>query len=264
VGFNAAVSSGFVLRQPRTAPTGVSILGVADTVADAVNNAVAPGEYISIYGVGLGPPTGALSQLGANGAVSSFLGGTRVSFDGVSAPLIYVAENQINLLVPYEVAGSPQTNMTITTTAGTSQTLPLQVVATQPNIFVIFNSDGTLNSSTNPASVGETVSILVSGAGALRPGLPDGTIAASPAPVPAATVQVDLSFVIFEGFSSTVGSLSFTPAYAGGIPGAVIDLLRVDLPVPEQLVMAGPPPFGVAVTVGNATSQTLPFFVTSN
>ncbi len=262
VAFNALVSTGFVLRQPRATPTGVSILGVADAAAYAVNNAVAPGEFVSIYGTGLGPAAGASMQLDASGLVATSLGGTRVSFGGVFAPLIYASENQINLLVPYEVAGSAQVKMTIATGAGSSQTLPLQVVAAQPNIFAVLNSDGSLNSPSRPASPGDTVSILASGAGALTPGLPDGTIAPSPPAAPAASVQVDFSFFIFEGFGAGIGSLAATPARASGIPGVVIDLLRVDVPVPAQLVMDGPPPFGVAVAVGNSTSPTLPFYVT--
>ena len=182
VAFNALVSTGFVLRQPRATPTGVSILGVADAAAYAVNNAVAPGEFVSIYGTGLGPAAGASMQLDASGLVATSLGGTRVSFGGVFAPLIYASENQINLLVPYEVVGSAQVKMTIATGAGSSQTLPLQVVAAQPNIFAVLNSDGSLNSPSRPASPGDTVSILVSGAGALTPSLRDGTIAPSPPP----------------------------------------------------------------------------------
>jgi uncharacterized protein (TIGR03437 family) len=267
VAFNAAVSTGFVLRQPRAAPTGVSILGVADSAANEVNDMVAPGEFISIYGNGLGPAVGVGMQIDSNGRVASSLGGTQVSFDGVLAPLFYAAENQINVLVPYEVAGSTQVNMTITTGAGSSQTLPLQVAAAQPNIMAALNSDGSRNSSSNPASPGDTVTFLVSGAGALNPQLADGTIAASTAPAPAARIQVNFFFTLFSFCLADcppnigIGTLAATPAYAGGIPGMVIDILRVDVPVPSNLAMAGPPPFGVAIGVGNSTSPTLPFYL---
>jgi uncharacterized protein (TIGR03437 family) len=265
--FNAKIGTGFVLRQPRAAPTGVSILGVADSAANAANDVVAPGEFISIYGNGLGPAVGVGMQIDSNGRVASSLGGTQVSFGGVLAPLFYAAENQINVLVPYEVAGSTQVNMTISTGAGSSQILPLQVAAAQPNIMAVLNSDGSVNSSSNPASTGDTVTILVSGAGALNPNLPDGTIAESPAPAPAARIQVDFFFTLFAFClvdcppNIGIGTLTATPAYAGGIPGAVIDILRVDVPVPANLYMAGPPPFGVAVGVGNSTSPTLQFYL---
>jgi uncharacterized protein (TIGR03437 family) len=189
---------------------------------------------------------------------------TQVSIGGVLAPLIYVSENQINVLVPYEAAatiplqGSGQVNMTITSAAGTSQTLTLQVIQTQPNIFAVLNSDGSVNSASNLSAPGDTVSILVSGAGALNPTLPDGTIGGSPAPAPALKVQADFSFTIFEGFSAGVATDTVTPTYAGGIPGAVIDLLRVAAQVPD-LTMMGPPPFGVAASVGGSVSPSVLF-----
>src|ERR1019366_8474013 len=39
------VPNGFVLRLPRGTPTGVSILGMADSAVNAVTGRVAPGEY---------------------------------------------------------------------------------------------------------------------------------------------------------------------------------------------------------------------------
>jgi uncharacterized protein (TIGR03437 family) len=267
VGFSAPISTGFALRLPRATPTGVSILGVADSAVNAVTNTVAPGEYVSIYGTGLGPAAG-VGQIDANGVVSSSLGGTQVSIGGVLVPLIYASTNQLNVLVPYETAatipieGSGQVNMTITSAAGTSQTLPLQVIQAQPNIFVVLNSDGSVNSASNPAAVGATVSILVSGAGALNPTLPDGMIAGSPAPAPALKVQADFTFEIFEGFGAGVGVDTVAPSYAGSIPGMVMDMLEVKAPVPN-LNMQGPPPFGVAVVVGDSTSPEFPFYVAS-
>ena len=192
--------------------------------------------------------------------VSSSLGRTQVSIGGVLAPLIYASTNQINVLVPYEASG--QVNMTITSAAGSSETLPLLVVQTQPNIFVVLNSDGSVNSTLNPAAVGETVSILVSGAGASMPTSPDGTIAGSPAPAPALKVQANFYFTIFEGFGAGVGTDTVTPTYAGSIPGMVIDMLWVDAQAPNLNIM-GPPPFGVAVVVGDSTLPEFPFYAAS-
>jgi uncharacterized protein (TIGR03437 family) len=228
-------SGGFVLRQPRATPTGVSVLGVADSAANSATKTVAPGEYVSIYGTGLGPRAGVGMQLDASGRVASSLGGTQVSIGGVLAPLIYASENQINLLAPYEIRDSAQVNMTIATNAGSSQTLPLQVVAAQPNIFAVLNSDGSSNSASNPAAPGDTVSILISGAGAINPPLPDGTIATSPAPAPAIDIQVSFSYLVFQIFGFGVYGRTVTPAYAGGMQGTAIDMLRVDAQVPADL-----------------------------
>jgi uncharacterized protein (TIGR03437 family) len=238
---------GFVLRQPRATPTGVSLLGVADSAANAVTNTVAPGEYVSIYGTGLGPSAGVGIELDPSGRVASSLGGTQASIGGVFAPLIYASENQINLLVPYEVANSTQVSMTITTSAGSSQTLPLQVVAAQPNILAVLNSDGSVNSASKPAAPGDTVSMLISGAGALNPPLPDGTIATSPAPAPVMAIQVNFSYLVFQIFGFGVYGQTVTPAYAGGVQGMAIDMLRVDAQVPADLNCSSGCAIGVEV-----------------
>jgi uncharacterized protein (TIGR03437 family) len=235
------IPNGFVLRLPRGEPTGVSILGVADSAINAVSNTVAPGEYVSFYGTGLGPAA-------------------EVSFDGIPAPILYAAESQINLLAPYEIAGRTRTNVQISTDAGSSQSLALQVVPVHPNIFVILNSDGTVNSPQNSAPQGSVITILVSGAGVLNASLPDGTIAASPAPAPVAAVQVVFGFSYYLLSQVEAGEQTVTPIYAGGIPGTVVNMLRVDAQMPSVSVpFYG---FDVAIQVGSSNSPGFPLYVT--
>jgi len=232
--------NGFVLRLPRGKPTGVSILGVADSAVNSVSNLVAPGEFLSVYGTGLGPAP-------------------QVSFNGILAPVLYASDGQINLLAPYEIAGRTQVNMQITTNAGSSQNLALQVVLVNPNVFVVLNSDGSVNSPANPAPQGSMVTIFASGAGALSPSLPDGAIAASPAPVPAAAVQVDFSYTYFSARQIEFGAQTVTPAYAGGIPGMVVSLLRVDAQVPS--VSSAGLNFTLVIQVGDSKSPSFPLYV---
>jgi uncharacterized protein (TIGR03437 family) len=253
------LSTGFVLRLPRGTPTGVSILGVADSAVNAVTGTVAPGEYFSIYGTGLGPAVGIGMQVDRSGVLANSLGGTQVSFDDILAPLLYAADGQINALVPYEIAGSKQVNIMITTDAGSSQTGPLQVVPAQPNVFAVLNADGSVNSPSNPASQGAMVSILVSGAGVLNPSLPDGTIAALPAPAPALPVLVHFSYSLPSITVPVFGGQTATPAYAGCIAGAVINMLRVDTNVPEGL--DGAWNFTVTVQVGSSNSPSFPLYL---
>jgi uncharacterized protein (TIGR03437 family) len=251
--------NGFVLRLPQGPPTGVSVLSVADSAVNAVTSTVAPGEFLSIYGTGLGPAVGAGMKLGPGGKVTNSLGGTQVSFDGIPAPLIYASARQINVLAPYELKAGQQVNMQITTDAGSSQTGPLQVVPLQPSVFAVLNSDGSVNSASHLASQGSLVSIFVSGAGALNPALPDGTIAPSPAPAPALPVQVIFNYSLPSFLVPIIGSQIVTPTYAGGIPGTVIDLLRVDAKVPAGLTGAWG--FTVTVHVGSSSSSPIPLYV---
>ena len=229
--------SGFVLRLPRGIPTGVSVLGVADSAVNAVTGTVAPGEFLSIYGTGLGPP--------AVGAL--------VFFDGIPAPVLYASNSQINVLVPYEIADSEQMSLQISTVAGSSSTGPLQVVPANPGVFVVLNADGSVNSPSNLAAPASLVSIFGSGAGELNPPLPDGTVAGSPAPVPALAVQVNFSCLAGGHFP---GGRTVTPIYAGGIPGTLVNLLRVDVNVPAGCG-------SLTVQVGGSNSPSFPVYASA-
>jgi len=92
--------------------------------------------------------------------------------------------------------------------------------------------------------------------------LPDGTIAASPAPVPAEPVQVNVSQPFaqppFGGFGFV--SQTLTPAYAGGIPGTVIDMLRVDVPL-ASLVSSGYTSWILSVAVADSSSPAVTLYL---
>ena len=81
----------------------------AITVVNAISlreGAVAPGEIAAIFGTGLGPDAGVTGALDADGVLPATLGGVEVRFDGTPAPLFYAQSGQVNVQVPYTVAGS--------------------------------------------------------------------------------------------------------------------------------------------------------------
>ena len=81
----------------------------AITVVNAVSlqeGAVAPGEIAAIFGAGLGPDAGVTGALDATGMLPAALGGVEVRFDGTPAPIFYAQAGQVNVQVPYTVAGS--------------------------------------------------------------------------------------------------------------------------------------------------------------
>jgi hypothetical protein len=102
-----------------------------------------------------------------------------VTFDNIPAPLLYVGANQINAIVPFEVAGNSSTQI-VATVNGAASVASQPVVAAAPGIFtvdltgagqaVVLNQDGTLNSSTNPAARGSVLTLWVTGMGILYAG----------------------------------------------------------------------------------------------
>src|SRR5581483_314805 len=81
-------------------PTVTAIVSAADFLAGSVS----PGELVTIFGSNIGPSTPLGLTLSSTGTVETTLGTTTVTFNGIAAPLIYVSANQINAIVPYEVA----------------------------------------------------------------------------------------------------------------------------------------------------------------
>jgi uncharacterized protein (TIGR03437 family) len=265
----AAGANGFLVRQPRATPAAVSILGVADSAASAVTKSVAPGEFLSIYGAGLGPAAGVGMEIDQNGRIASSLAGTQVTIGGMPAPLLYVSENQINALVPYEIAVGGSVNLQITSATGSSQTISFDVLQTQPNIFTLVNADGSLNSRSNPAGIGTSVSAFVSGSGALNASLPDGAVASSPVPAPGLPVGVVVSYGVPAGFGFGFSFKQAMPTYADGISGAMANLLRVDFPtsglpcsVCMLAVQLGATPSPTGTSYGDV-SPMVPFYIAS-
>jgi uncharacterized protein (TIGR03437 family) len=163
---------------------------------------LAPGVVASIF-----PCTNcdASKQFGASTTTNSTpyslpftLADTEVLFNGTQAPLYFVSPGQVNFLVPnYQADGK-----TATPTSGnadvevvqvsTGQVLGASLVPMQPvspGIFenppgqtgkthfaaVINNQDGSVNSATNPASRGSSISIYATGEGYVPGAPPDGT-----------------------------------------------------------------------------------------
>ena len=123
------------------------------------------------------------------------LGRTRVLFDGVPSPLLWVSSNQINAIVPFEVQNAT-TAMTIETNGTLHGPWILPASPSVPGIFTldasgngpaaVNNEDQTLNSASNPAARGSVISIYATGAGLMDPSMTDG--AGSSGTVIAATV----------------------------------------------------------------------------
>ncbi|MGH9662667.1 MAG: InlB B-repeat-containing protein, partial [Bryobacteraceae bacterium] len=75
------------------------------SAASFLPGSIAPGQILTLFGLGVGPDDLALGQFDADGKLPTTLGGTRAFIDGVAAPLWYATKNQVAAIVPYSVAG---------------------------------------------------------------------------------------------------------------------------------------------------------------
>ena len=103
-------------------------------------------------------------QLDSSGKVSTTLGETRILFDGVPAPLVYVSASQASAVVPYEVADKTRTEVQVEYRRVKSNPVLIAVTAATPAVFTangsgtgqgaILNQDGTVNSGIESRAAG--------------------------------------------------------------------------------------------------------------
>ena len=223
-------------------------LAPAQIVKEGVENGatfqaggVAPGEIVTIFGgpgVSLGPTTGVGIQLTSAGLVSSQVAGTQVSFDGHPAALIYVSSGQLNVVVPYEVAGEASTVLQVSVNGTLTNTVTLPVVASSPGVFAIANTDNSVNTASNPAPAGGAVVLYGTGEGQTTPAVIDGGVNSSTYPKPVLPVTAQVA-----GQNATI-------LYYGAAPGFVAGVLQVDVQIPAGVHGTVP----IQLTVGTTST----------
>jgi uncharacterized protein (TIGR03437 family) len=162
------------------------ISGIADS---ALGNSLlrrSAGGLFSLYGKRLGPATGVAAAFDSSGQLPVQLAGVSVSVNGIPAPLLYVSATQINAIVPFALEGQGSGVANVRYNDGTSDDYSLSFGYYGPTVFsvpgtqsrlrfaVMQNQDGSLNTQSNPAKVGSTVTVYGTGTGATSPAGVDG------------------------------------------------------------------------------------------
>ncbi len=200
------------------------------SAASYAGGAVAPGEIVAIYGTDLGPAagTGNSGYDPSTGRLPGLLSGISVSFDGQAAPLFYVSGGQINVQVPYEVAGRDSTTVVVTRDGVNSASAAVPVASARPGVFVYSDRaiitdtlTGALIATSTPAVKGRYVTIWATGAGVTNPPVATGAPAPSTALSHAAHTEAWLN-----GSAVDVQFAGLTPEMVG--------LLQVNIRIPEN------------------------------
>jgi len=217
--------------------------------ASMLSGPVAPGEMISIFGLGIGPVTPTGGVLDASGKVATELASTRVLFNGAPAPLYYAQDSQINAQAPYEIAGMATADVEVFYQGESRGKATVPMAASAPGIFTIsagtglavaLNQDGSLNSPIEPARQASVVTLYATGDGLTSPASSDGEPAIAPYPKPALPVTL------------TVGGYPAQILFAGEAPGFA-GLLQINARLPGGFAPRGNVP--VVLSVGAASSQ---------
>jgi uncharacterized protein (TIGR03437 family) len=202
--------TGILSEIASTAPPTPKIFGMGNVAGGPLAGHISPAEVISIYGPHIGPATAAT---GSGPVYPATLAGVHVTIGGITAPLLYVSDGQINAVVPMGVTQQAAATIQIANGTITTAAYPVWIDMSDPAVFPgVLNQNGTLNSPTNPAKVSSTVSFYATGWQSDFYPLTDGQVAVS---------AMDACF----GCGASQGSI----VYAGAAPGIVAGVTQFNL-----------------------------------
>jgi uncharacterized protein (TIGR03437 family) len=220
-------------------------VGVVNAASYALGNGIAPGSYIALFGT-------SLANDGGEGATYTPLpigiNYISVGFDapGVSAPgaLSYVGPGQINVQVPWELAGQSSVQIKVNNEPFNGNLVTVPVATYSPAMFVVNGIAAALNlqyqliTASNPAVRGDYVVLYANGLGPVTNQPADGAVAsgALSSTTTAATV--------------TIGGQPANVEFSGLAPGFV-GLYQLNVQVPAG-IGAGTQP--VVITIGGVES----------
>jgi uncharacterized protein (TIGR03437 family) len=231
-GGNAGYVAKFDLAQQAPAVQFSVVVNAASFVAGdnphAPEGAVAPGEVVTLFG-------------------NSFSAKPKVTFDGVTAPILYADSRQINAVVPFAVK-APITVIAVEGARGF-------VSPVWPAVPALFTADGSgngqlaalnqdlsVNASSNPAVAGSVVSVFLTGVGALMPPIADGTFGALQPPYSAPVL----------GVSALVNGANAEILFAGQAPALIAGVIQVNVRIPAATASGNA---ALVVYVGNYQTQ---------
>jgi uncharacterized protein (TIGR03437 family) len=211
---------------------------------------VAPGSIATVFGEFLPNATAFPSGFPLPGMLSGF----SMQFGGqYAAPLDFVGGGQVNVQIPWELAGQTSTTLTATYNGQASGAGTVNLAPFAPGIFST-NSEGTgqglivdltytLVDSSNPAPAGSTVIIYATGLGPVSNQPESGVAAPSSPPAESANTP-----------TVTIGGVTAGVQFSGLAPGWV-GLYQINVTVPSGVAAGSDVP--VIISVNGAGSNTV-------
>jgi uncharacterized protein (TIGR03437 family) len=194
--------------------------------------ALAPGAIASIFGTNLSaaPVSGAQPGfVSGTDVLQTTANGTRVTFDGVAAPLFFLKHDaatfdQLNVQVPFELAGKTSAQLVVYLNGKPSAAVTVAMQPVSPALFtmcacgtgaaVILNQDYTINTQSNAAARGSVIMLYATGLGPTTPAGITGKAAPHAGPL-AVTVGQYMPTITIGGAGAHVEFSGLAPWFVG-------------------------------------------------
>jgi uncharacterized protein (TIGR03437 family) len=217
---------------------------------------IAPGELLTLFGSNLAPAL----QVASTIPFPTTLGKVQVMINNVAAPIYYVSQTQLAVVVPYGVTGTIA-KVQVFNDNVPSNSVTTWINTTAPGVLTqlqnglgygdVVHLDGTLVNAKNPAQIGETVSVYLTGLGAVNPTIADGDVG----PVNPLANATNTTTAYIGGAEAKVGYSGLAPQLAG--------LYQINLTVPtgvtpgdNSLDIAGPDSYSSVCLIAVAGAPT--------
>ena len=228
-----APQSAFTITD-RGAPVVTAAVNAANFAA---NGLLAAGSVAAIFGQYLTSNT----QVNSSLPLPVSLGGTTVQINGISAPIYATSPGQVNVEIPWELAGAGQGIVKVIVDGAESNALTIPLSDTAPYIFASADGQG-LIARALPVGPGSTLIIYGTGFGPVQNPPATGSAA-----VDFTSTTINTPDVSIGGISAEVVSSSLTPGIVG--------VYQVSIRIPASLTFdVGIP---VKLSIGGVESNTV-------
>jgi uncharacterized protein (TIGR03118 family) len=231
-----------------TAPPSIGTNGIVNGASFAAGP-LAPGSIAAVFGTNLTDngssciPSACNPTFRSDKRLTATLAGTQVQVNGVPAPMFYASPIQLGIQIPTELTAGGTATVQVIVDGQASTASTINIGEFSPGIFAgaITHANNTAVTTTNPAAVGETVTIYANGLGATSATVPTGE-------VPGGTVTtLTAPSVTIDGLPAQVDF--------SGLAGCCVGLNQINVEVPAGVRSGTNVP--VVVSVGTQSSNTV-------